>query len=128
MEKNPRIDRVLIVEDEVMVAWMLEAMLTDLGYAIAGMATHIDQALSALVTETVHAVVLDISLNGEETYPVADALAARAIPFLFSTGYPREGLRKGYRDFPALQKPYAVKALADMLLSLPVPWGPTSPS
>jgi CheY-like chemotaxis protein len=73
--------RVLVVEDETMVAWLLEDMLADLGCAIVGPAAHVNQALAMLDAEAIDAAVLDINLNGQKSYPVADALAAHPSSF-----------------------------------------------
>jgi CheY-like chemotaxis protein len=108
--------RVLVVEDEVMVSWVLEDMLVDLGYEIVGPAARIDQALAMVEAEAIDLALLDINLNGEKSYPVADALTNRGVPFAFSTGY--NNLPACYRDFPMLQKPYDTTALAAVLSKL----------
>ena len=84
--------RVLVVEDETMVAWLLEDMLADLGCAVVGPAARVNQALAMLDAEAIDAAVLDVNLNGQMSYPVADALAARGVPFVFSTGYNKDSL------------------------------------
>jgi DNA-binding response OmpR family regulator len=73
--------RVLVVEDEIMVAWLLEDMLTNLGCTVVGPAARIDQALALIDAEGFDAAVLDLNLNGTKSYPVADALAAHGVPF-----------------------------------------------
>ncbi len=98
--------RILVVEDEVMVSWMLEDMLGQLGCAIVGPAARVDQALAIIDAENVDAAVLDVNLNGAKSYPVADALTARGVPFVFSTGYGKKGLGADYVRFPLLQKPF----------------------
>jgi CheY-like chemotaxis protein len=110
--------RVLVVEDEMMVAWLLEDMLGDLGYAVVGPASRVDQALALLDAEIVDAAVLDVNLNGQKSYPVAAALVARRVPFVFSTGYHKDSLTQGYQEFPALQKPFERAKLADALAKL----------
>ena len=110
--------RVLVVEDEVMVSWLLEDMLVDLGYEIVGPAARVNQALAMVEAEAIDLAVLDVNLNGEKSYPVADALTARGVPFAFSTGYNKEGLPVCYRDFLMLQKPYDMAALAAVLSKL----------
>jgi two-component sensor histidine kinase len=113
--------RVLVVEDEVMVAWTLEDMLAELGCTVVGPAVRVDQALAMIETEAVDAVVLDVNLNGEKSYPVADALAARGVPFVFSTGYNKNNLLTGYRAFPMLQKPFNRAKLGGALAELLTP-------
>ena len=110
--------RILVVEDETIASWSLEQMLADLGYEVVGPAARVKQALAMIETEAIDAGVLDINLNGEKCYPVADVLAARGVPFVFSTGYNKESLPDGYRDFPMLQKPYDTAALAAVLSEL----------
>ncbi len=113
--------RILVVEDEVMVAWTLEDMLADLGCEVVGPAARVDQALAMIEAEAVDAVVLDVNLNGEKSYPVADALAARGVPFVFSTGYDKDSLLDDYRSVPVLQKPYQPTELIDELAKLLMP-------
>lgn len=113
--------RVLVVEDEVMVAWLLEDLLADLGYAIVGPAARVNQALAMIETEPIDVAVLDVNLNGEMSYPVADALAARGVPFVFVTGYDKNRMLNGYRRFSILQKPFHRSELSDTLAKLLTP-------
>ncbi len=110
--------RVLVVEDEMIVAWLLQDMLKDLGCAIVGPAVGVAQALALIETHAVDAAVLDVNLNGELSYPIADALVGRGVPFMFSTGYDRARLQENYRSYPVLQKPFhgslLRKALSDL--------------
>lgn len=103
--------RVLIVEDEVLIAMDLEDMLNDLGHEVVGQATRIDKAMELASESDIDFAVLDINLAGKKSFPVADILSERGIPFAFATGNGPEGLTDGYRDFPALQKPYAQEDL-----------------
>src|SRR5471032_1103864 len=91
--------RILVVEDEVMVAWALEDMLTGLGCAVVGPAARVKQALAMISAGAIDAAVLDVNLNGEKSYPVADALAVLGVPFVFSTGYNKNNLQGGYLGF-----------------------------
>ena len=110
--------RVLVVEDEMMVAWLLEDLLADLGYAIVGPAASVNQALAMIETEAIDVAVLDVNLNGEMSYPIADALVAHAVPFVFVTGYDKNRMLDGYRCFPILQKPFHRSELTDTLAKL----------
>jgi CheY-like chemotaxis protein len=117
--------RVLVVEDEIMVAWLLEDMLADLGCAVVGPAGSVNQALAMIdAGEAIDVAVLDVNLNGQTSYPVADALAARGVPFVFSTGYDKDRLLVDYRIFPVLQKPYHQSELGDTLAKLLTPKEP----
>lgn len=115
--------RVLVVEDEMMVAWLLEDLLAELGYAIVGPAASINQALAMSETEAIDVAVLDVNLNGEMSYPIADMLVARDVPFVFVTGYDKDRMLDGYRVFPVLQKPFHRSELRDMLAKLLTPTG-----
>jgi CheY-like chemotaxis protein len=110
--------KVLLVEDEMLVAWLVGDMLAELGCAVVGPASSVNQALAMIDAEAIDAVVLDVNLNGQMSYPVADALAARGVPFVFSTGYDRDTLLEGYRTFPVLQKSFHLSELRDKLAKL----------
>jgi CheY-like chemotaxis protein len=118
--------RILVVEDELLVALLLHDMLGDLGCLVEGPAASVDQALSLIEAQVVDAAVLDVNLGGQMSYPVADALIARGVPFVFSSGYPSNRLQEGYRTLPALQKPYHVSELRRALLGLLAPATPST--
>jgi CheY-like chemotaxis protein len=103
--------RVLVVEDEIMIRMLLEDMLDDLGYEVVGTAGTLDEALGLARQADVDLAILDVNLNGNPVYPVADALAARKVPFMFSTGYGEQGLPESYRDCQLLQKPFQLENL-----------------
>ena len=117
-----------MVEDEIIVAWLLEDMLADLGCAVVGPAASINQALAMIDTEAIDAAVLDVNLNGQMSYPIADALAARGVPFAFSSGYHKDRLLERYRTVPSLQKPFHLSELTDMLAMLLTPKKPSAES
>lgn len=104
--------RVLVVEDEAMVAMMLEDMLADLGCEVVGPAADLRTGLEYALTAGLDAAVLDVNLSGEKAFPIADALAARGVPFVYATGYGRAGLRPEDGHRPVVQKPYSVYDLA----------------
>jgi len=79
--------RILVVEDEVMIAMLLEDMPGELGYTVAAEAARIDEALEATKNAEFDLAILDANLNGQPVSPVADALVARGTPFVFATGY-----------------------------------------
>jgi CheY-like chemotaxis protein len=116
---DPRLKglRVLVVEDETLVAILLEDMLVDLGCTVLGTAHRIAKALDLVGRTSPDAAVLDVNIAGDEVYPVAEALAARNIPFVFATGYGARGLSDGWRDRPIVQKPFQVEHLSQGLLA-----------
>jgi PAS domain S-box-containing protein len=110
--------RVLIVEDAVLLALELETGLSEAGAEVVGPAYELEEAL-ALLDRPIDAAVLDANLNGRSVMPVAEALAARKVPFLFATGYGDSGGAPGGFDAPVIRKPYDVTqvaaAVAEML-------------
>lgn len=110
--------RVLVVEDEVLVAMLVEDILADHGAEAVGPATRIGAALALAQSEPLDAAILDVNLAGEVTAPVAAALAARGVPFLFATGYGRAGLPPGHEDAAVLAKPFAERDLVAALAAL----------
>lgn len=109
--------RMLIVEDEMLVLMNVEDMLADLGCEAVAAAT-VQQALALIDAQTFDAAMLDMNLNGDQTHDVADALAARGVPFVFATGYVGRAMWDGYCDRPILRKPYRPTDLADALTRL----------
>ena len=110
--------RVLVVEDEMMVLMMIEDMLADLGCESVTAAATVDQALALIDTQVFDAAMLDMNLNGDKSHPVADALAVRGVPFVFSTGYSGHDMREGYRDRPLLKKPFQYEELVGIFTRL----------
>lgn len=102
----------------MMVLMMIEDMLADLGCGSVSAAATVDQALALIDAQIFDAAMLDMNLNGDKTHSVADALAARGVPFIFSTGYSGRDMRDGYRDRPVLKKPFQDKELVEMLTRL----------
>ena len=102
--------RVLIVEDAVLLALELETGLSDAGAQVVGPACELAEAMSLLAGQ-IDAAVLDANLNGLAVTPVAEALAARGVPFVFATGYGDSGAPMGF-DAPIIRKPYDVTQVA----------------
>jgi len=104
--------RFLVVEDEMLVLMVLEDMLDELGCQSVTAAANVEDALRLAVTEDYDAAVLDVNLNGSKSYPVADALARRGIPFAFATGYANHGAGTAFDTRPVLRKPYQLRNLS----------------
>lgn len=98
--------RIVIVEDESMVAMLLEDMLGELGHNIVAVAGSIEKAEELFAGTDFDLAILDVNINGAYTYPLAATLKEKGLPFLFSTGYGRSGLRPEWREYPVLQKPF----------------------
>lgn len=107
--------RVLVVEDEMMVSMLLQDMLSDIGCTAVGPATKVQLALKLVEDAGFDVAILDVNLNGDETYPIAEALTARAIPFVFASGYRPGRLRQQYRSIPTLAKPFRQRELEQIL-------------
>ncbi len=103
--------RVLVVEDEMMIAMLAQDMLEELGCAVIGPAHTLETALP-LVSEGIDCALLDVNLAGQPVHEVADALRAKGVPMVFSTGYGEQGLRPEDRGSPVLQKPFRSAELA----------------
>lgn len=111
--------RVLVVEDEYLIRMLLEDMLEELGYDMAAGVGTLSEASVAASRGDFNVAILDVNLDGEEIYPVADILAQRGLPFVFVTGYGERSLPDPHHSRPALQKPFQAEqlktALADLL-------------
>ncbi len=104
--------RVLIVEDEGMVSMLLEDMLSELGHTVAGLAPRLELARKLAERIEVDLAILDVNLDGEASYPVAEILAARGVPLIFATGYGNTGLNEAWKRMPVLSKPFQIRELA----------------
>lgn len=103
--------RILVVEDEALIAVMVEDMLAELGSEVVGPAATIEQALVLARSGALDGAVLDVNVRGERIDPVADALAARGVPMLFATGYGEVRLASG-ASTTVIDKPYTQDKLA----------------
>jgi CheY-like chemotaxis protein len=115
---SPAKRRILVVEDEMLIGMLLEDMLTDMGYQVVAIVPRLKEALAAVERESFDLAVLDVHLHGESAFPVAEALIAKGIPFIFATGYGERGLPENYRSRPVLQKPFAKDDLERLLKAL----------
>jgi CheY-like chemotaxis protein len=118
-ETEPRSEarklRILVVEDEPFLAVMLADMLEELGYAVAASASQVSQATEFLAGDKVDIALLDVNLGDERIDPVADLLAERACPFIFTTGYGQDDVPAAYASRSVLQKPFNINDLAAAL-------------
>ena len=103
--------RVALIEDEALVVMLLEDMLSELGCQVIGIASHLNEAVQLAGCTDADVAIVDVNLGGQDAYAVAERLAARDIPFVFATGYGREGLRAGFAGQPTLQKPFRLEDL-----------------
>lgn len=93
----------------------LEDLLAELGHQVAGIATRIDKALEIARGGEIDFAVLDVNVAGSKSFPVADLLRERGIPFIFATGYGSDGLVDGYRDESLVRKPFERKELGEVI-------------
>jgi CheY-like chemotaxis protein len=98
--------RILVVEDEMLVAMMVEDLLTELGCEVVGPAASVAEALRLAAQGRIDGAVLDVNLGSERVYPVADELKREQVPFVFVTGYGPSGLDTGHHGHPTIQKPF----------------------
>src|SRR5262245_5547739 len=99
--------KVLIVEDEFLILLSIEKMLEEMGCDVVASAPRVAKALAMLDTVGAAAAVLDVNVAGEPVYPVAEALAARGIPVVFTTGYGDSGIAAPWHEWPIVQKPFS---------------------
>ncbi len=114
--------RVFVVEDETLVLFNLEDILTSLGCVIVGPAMRLSEAQTLLTGDfAADVAVLDVNLGGTPVFPVAEVLAARGIPLVLATGYGREGLPREWQHHRVLLKPYTEVDIVAALLALTAP-------
>jgi len=107
--------RVLVVDDEVLVAMLITDMLEDLGHQVIGPAHDLNEGLTLARTGVFDCAILDISLNGRSSAPIAEALRERGVPFMFASGYPPDPDDAQFRGVPLLQKPFNLRQVEDAL-------------
>jgi CheY-like chemotaxis protein len=107
--------RVLVVEDEYLIAMDMSAYLESAGAHVVGPASSVDAALDVLQRTELDGAILDVNLRGEMAYPVADALAARGIPFVFTTGYDARMVPARFADVRRCEKPATPEAISQAL-------------
>jgi DNA-binding response OmpR family regulator len=109
--------RILIVEDDYLIAMAIADLLEDAGAEVIGPIAQLDQALAFVEdnAKAFDAAVLDVDLRGRKSYPIADVLAAREVRFVFSTGYGAEAIDHPYRGYPRCDKPIDATVLVAAL-------------
>ena len=105
--------RILLVEDEPLLAMLVEDLIGEVGGVVVGPAGSVDEALKVLAAGKLDGAILDVNLGGEMVYPVADTLAAQGVPFVFVTGYGRHGMTGTHSERTTVQKPFNPTTFAD---------------
>jgi CheY-like chemotaxis protein len=113
--------RILLVEDEALIAILLEDMVTGFGATIVSTESQLDLAIARAETEALDGAILDVNLGGQRSFGVADVLRRRGIPFVFATGYGQLGVDPAHRDAPVLMKPYSEDDVARALAMMFAP-------
>ena len=110
--------RVLVVEDDMLIALDIEGTLQDLGCVVVGPVGKLDAAMQMANDEVLDAAILDVNIRGGHIYPVAERLSARGIPFALASGYGDWALPQAFRNQPRLTKPFTAQELEALVLSL----------
>jgi two-component SAPR family response regulator len=110
--------RVLVVEDEMTVAMLIEDMVSELAYEVAAVVPRLEDAMRLLDSDTFDLAMLDVHLNGKTVFPFAAELEKREIPFLFATAYGARGIPEEFRDHKVLQKPFGPVELRRALMDI----------
>lgn len=110
--------RVIIVEDEPLVAENLRDDLVEAGFEVVGVAPRVESALKLIEGTGFDVAIIDANLAGTSAAPAAAALSARGLPFMVLSGYAREQLQREFSEAVYIQKPYRVRKLIDALNSL----------
>jgi CheY-like chemotaxis protein len=111
--------KVLVVEDESLVAMLLETMLEDMGCTVFGTAARVPDALEMIAGDDLpDAALLDVNVAGQTVYPVAEILDRKGVPLVFSTGYGQAGLAEAWEGRPTVQKPYTEAMIQQALMQV----------
>jgi DNA-binding response OmpR family regulator len=108
--------RILIVEDEMLVSMLMEDILLEFGCVVLGPAARLDAALKAAAEEDLDIALLDVNLAGQRSFPVADVLEKRGVPFIFVSGYGEHGLEAPHNNRPVIQKPFSPESMNAAIL------------
>ena len=107
--------RILVVEDDILIAMLIEEILQDLGCVIVGPVATLDAALRLAGDEALDAAVLDVTIRGGQIYPAAERLLARGIPFILASGYGDWALPEAFRNMPRLTKPFTARDIEEKM-------------
>jgi DNA-binding response OmpR family regulator len=110
--------RFLVVEDETLIAVLIEDTLVGMGCQVVGSSGKLDTALQLAKDKEFDTAILDITIRGGKVYPIAELLVARGIPFAFASGYGEWALPEVFRDRPRLVKPFTLRALREQIRAL----------
>lgn len=103
--------RILVVEDDMMIAVLIEQVLQELGCVVVGPVGKLDAALRLAGSEALDAAILDVNIRGSEVYPVAERLRTRGVPFVLASGYGDWALPEAFRNQPRLTKPFTYEEI-----------------
>ena len=110
--------RILLVEDEALVAMLLEDMIQELGFEVVGPALRLERAAELVDSEVFDAAILDVNLGGCRSYPIAERLVAKGVPFAFATGYGSPGVVEWRDRVPLIRKPFEKSTLSSVVEGL----------
>jgi DNA-binding response OmpR family regulator len=117
--------RILVVEDEYFIASDLKRALVEHGAVVVGPVGDLNDGLAAMRGQPVDAAVLDVNLEGTNSYPIADLLTETSVPYIFLTGYDGWSLPEKYRAMPRIAKPHSMPAVLSAVEQLLMPGVPT---
>ncbi len=109
--------RILVVEDDYLIAQVLAELLADAGAEVVGPFGWMDEVIEFLKRDLqkLDGAVLDINLHGLKSYPIADLLISRAVPFMFATGYGAATIERKYARYPRCEKPFSHRTIIEFL-------------
>ena len=115
---TPARPRILLVEDEYLIAAMVRDMLADLGCECIGPIANMEKGIAAAKSVTCEAAIINLVLEGRHAYEIVEALAARGIPFCFASGLPQMDVVEKWRDRPFMMKPYVLADVRAFLVGI----------
>jgi DNA-binding response OmpR family regulator len=118
MTNRPPSRRILVVEDEVTLAWSLERTFDEAGYQVIGPVGNVEQGMEAARQADISVALLDVNLRGQRVFPIASVLASRGIPFVFLTGYGSAAIPARFSSALTLAKPFRPDSLVATLDAL----------